>query len=351
VVFSVLASDLGALTYQWRKDGSPIGGATGAELTLPSVAASDAGSYTAVILNSAGGSTATAAAILTVGVQAFAPIGSTLVNISTRAQVGTGANLMIAGFVVGGSGSKRILIRAVGPSLTGLDPVSLNAAVVLGDPVLQLTRADGTPLVTNDDWSDDPAVAAAAAGAGAFALQAGGRDSAMIVTLPPGAYTALVTGKNGTTGVALVEVYDLDRLAASRLINVSTRAQARAGTQSLIAGFVVAGSGPRNVLIRAVGPTLTLFDPVNLPAGVVLADPQLELHTPGGPAFLSNDDWNSSTGAAIAAAARAVAAFSLGATSVDSALLASLSPGSYTPVVTGKSGATGIALVEVYEAP
>jgi len=252
---------------------------------------------------------------------------------------------------VGGTGAKPLLIRAVGPTLTTFDPVNLNAGVVLASPVLQLTRPDGTVLLSNDGWKGDPAIAAAAAGAGAFALPSGSGDAAMIVTLPPGAYTALVTGLGGATGVALVEVYDLDTAAASRLVNISTRAQARNGAQSLIAGFAVAGSGARNALIRAVGPSLTAFDPADLGPTVVLADPKLALQDLGGPVLATDDDWSAGNGAAVAAAASAVNAFPLGAGSKDSALLSSLGPGAYTPVVTGEAGATGLALVEVYEVP
>lgn len=351
VLFSVLATDTSALSYQWRKDGADIAGATAAVFTLASVAQSNAGTYTAYVRNATGGAIVTAGALLSVSAAAYVPPASALVNISTRAQVGTGANIVIAGFVVGGTGAKPLLIRAIGPTLTSFDPVSLNPGVVLADPVLQLTKSDGTVLASNDDWGGDPMVAAAASKAGAFALPAGSKDSAMVVTLPPGAYTALVTGKNGATGVALVEVYDLDTSAASRLINLSTRAQAQAGAQSLIAGFAVAGSGARDVLIRAVGPSLTVFDPTDLGPGVVLADPELQLSALGGPLLASNDDWYLGNGAAIAAAENAVNAFSLGAGSKDSALLTSLNPGSYTPVIVGKNGGIGIALVEVYEAP
>ena len=201
----------------------------------------------------------------------------------------------------------------IGPTLTSFDPVSLNPGVVLADPVLQLTKSDGTVLASNDGWGGDPMVAAAARpSAGAFALPAGSKDAAMVVTLPPGAYTALVTGKNGATGVALVEVYDLDTSAASRLINISTRAQAGTGAQSLIAGFAVAGSGARDVLIRAVGPSLTAFDPADLGPTCVLADPELQLQALGGPVLASNDDWYPGNGAAIAAAANAVNAFCTG---------------------------------------
>jgi len=351
VVFSVLATDSSALSYQWRKDGADIAGATGAEIALQGVTPADSGSYSVAVRNAQGGTTMTSAAALTVSARAFVPPSSTLINLSTRAQVGTGAGTLIAGFVVGGSGAKTLLIRAVGPTLTGFDPVGLGAGVVLADPMLEVTKSDGTVLLSSDDWGGDPVIAAAAANAGAFALPAGSRDAAMIVTLPPGAYTALVTGKNGTSGVALVEIYDLDTSAASRLINISTRAQVQTGAQSLIAGFVVAGSGPRVALIRAVGPSLTPFDPVNLRAGVVLPDPLLDLHTLGGPAFASNDDWYVGSGAAIIAAENAVNAFALVANSKDSALIASLNAGTYTPVITDKNGISGIALVEVYEVP
>jgi hypothetical protein len=351
VVFSVLATDSGALAYQWRKDGGDIAGATAAELALPAVTPADAGSYSATIRNAVGATAATAGASLTVGGQPQAPRGSTLVNISTRGVAGAGAETMIAGFVIGGSGAKSLLIRAIGPTLTGFDPAGLGASVVLADPVLQLTKSDGTELLSNDDWGGDPAVAAAAARAGGFALATASRDAAVIVTLPPGAYTALVTGKGGASGVALVEVYDLDTQAASRLINISTRARVGTGAQSLIAGFVVAGPGPRSVLIRAVGPSLTVFDPVNLRAGVVLPDPMLALHALGGPAFASNDDWGADNGAAIIAADNAVNAFALAAGSRDAALVAGLGAGTYTPVISDRNGAAGIALVEVYEMP
>src|ERR1019366_5985330 len=217
VVFSVVAIDPTGLSYQWRKDGADIPGATGPALALAGVGPADAGSYTVVVSNALGGWPPPPPATRALTPQAYAPPASTLVNISTRAPVGTGANLMIAGFVVGGSGSKKVLIRAVGPTLTSLDPANLGAGVVLADPVLQLTTSGGTPLASNDDWGNDPAIAVAAASVGAFALPAASKDAAMVVTLPPGAYTAMVTGKNATTGVALVEVYDIDTSAASRL--------------------------------------------------------------------------------------------------------------------------------------
>ena len=277
--------------------------------------------------------------------QAYTPPGSTLINLSTRAQVGTGANIMIAGFVVGGSGAKQVLVRAVGPSLTtvGLTDTS----ILLANPKLQLTKLDGTPLAANDDWGNDAAIAAAGSAAGAFPLLSGSHDSALIVTLPPGLYTALVQGVSDTTGIALVELYDLDQPAASRLINLSTRAQVGTGAQAMFAGFVVSGAAPRQLLIRAIGPTLLNL---GLTSGT-LPDPQLTLTKLDGTPLATNDNWDATNGVAIAAAAQQAGAFTLAAGAKDSALLTSLTTGLYTPIITDRTGTTGLALVEVYEVP
>jgi hypothetical protein len=350
VVFSVVASDPASVTYQWQKNSAAIAGATDASLVLPSVSATDAAAYRAVVSNS-GGSATSAAATLTVLPGAYVAPTSTLLNLSSRAQVGTGSNVMIAGFVVGGSGSKRVLIRAVGPTLTAVDPAGLPASVVLANPVLQLTTSGGVVLGGNDNWGNDAAIATAGTSVGAFPLTASSADAAMIVTLPPGGYTAIVTGANGATGVGMVEIYDLDAAAASRLINISTRAQVRTGVQALIAGFVAGGSGSRNVLVRAVGPTLTVIDPGGLPASIVLPDPRFDLKSLAGATVGSNDNWDSANGPAIAAAANAVGAFGLPTGGKDAALLATLTSGGYTPIVSDKTATPGLALVEVYEAP
>ena len=337
VVFSVLATSPTALRYQWRRDGVDLAGATAAELVLSGVSSADAGSYTVVVRNGSGGAIVTAPAALTVNAQAYTPPGSTLVNLSTRAQVGTGGNILIAGFVIGGSGSKQVLVRAVGPGLAQY------LSGTLADPRLELTTLGGTVLAANDDWGTADA-AAIAAGPGA-PLAPGSKDAALIVTLPAGAYTALVRGVNDTTGIALVELYDLDRNSAARLINLSTRAQVGTGGSALIAGFVVVGSSPRNVLIRALGPTLSQWLTGTLP------DPQLNLTTISGTPLATNDNWDATNGAAIAAAAVATGAYPLAAGTRDAALLAALPEGQYTPQITDRTGTTGLALVEVYEAP
>jgi len=343
VVFSVLATDPTALTYQWRKDGADLAGATAAVFALPRVTPADAGSYTVVVRNAVGGAIVTAPAPLAVTAQAYTPPAATLINLSARAQVGTDANVLIAGFVVGGSGSKKVLIRAVGPKLG-----AYGVPGVLADPKLELTTLQGTSLAANDDWgsSDAAAIAAAASAAGAFALDGGSKDAALIATLPAGSYTAIAKGVSDTTGIALVEVYDLDRPAAARLLNLSARARVGSDAQALIAGFTVVGTAPRSVLVRAIGPTLG-----GLGVAGVLPDPQLTLQVLGGPVVASNDNWDATNGAAITAAAQQIGAFALNAGTRDAALLSSLSEGQYTPVVTDRTGQAGIALVEVYEAP
>jgi hypothetical protein len=234
-----------------------------------------------------------------------------------------------------------VLLRAVGPTLAGY-----GVAGTMADPQIALTTLSGTPLASNNDWGNDTTIALAASGVGAFSLLANSKDAALIVTLPAGAYTATVSGVSSTTGIALVELYDLDQTSAARLINLSARGIVGLDAQAMIAGFVVKGAAPRNVLVRAIGPTLGGYGvPGTLP------DPQLSLHLLGGPELVANDNWNATNGTAIAAAASAVGAFSLTAATKDAALLSALNEGQYTPVVTDHTNATGLALVEVYEAP
>lgn len=272
--------------------------------------------------------------------------GARLVNISSRAYVGTGANLEIAGFVVSGpSGStEQILVRGVGPTLSqfGVDGV-------LANPVLTLYDSTGKQLGTNTGWgtaSNAAEIESASTAAGAFALPAGSADSAMLVSLAPGAYTAEIVGVNGTTGVALAEVYEVSAGSAD-LINISTRALVGSGANVEIGGFVIHGSQPETVLVRAVGPTLNQF-------GVAgpLAQPSLSVVDSSGDVIATNAGWsNNSDAATIASDSAKAGAFSLPSGSADCALLLNLSPGSYTAVVSGANGGSGIALVEVYQVP
>jgi hypothetical protein len=202
---------------------------------------------------------------------------------------------------------------------------------------------------TNDNWSAVDGTAFSAAGA--FTLTAGSRDAAVVAQLAPGSYTAQVTGAGNTTGVALIEIYDADDspvTTASRLINTAVRAQVGTGAGILIPGLVVSNGAPKNVLIRAVGPTLGAA-PFNV--GGVLAEPVLTLFS-GAQGVATNAGWSSaSNAAAIRDTARAIGAFALAEGGRDSALLITLPPGPYTLQVSGANNTTGVALVEIYEVP
>ena len=270
----------------------------------------------------------------------------TLRNLSTRGLVGTGSDVLIAGFVVAGESPKRVLVRAVGPSLTAFGMTG-----VLVDPHVRVFGG-GTLVAENDNWGGDASVAANFAQVGAFPLNPASRDSALALVLPPGLYTAQVAGASGEAGVALVELYDLDSVQAfssRKLINVSSRGVVGSGQGQLIAGFFVSGNTPKKILVRAVGPTLSRV-PFNVPG--VLADPQLRLVRGSDIVVRENDNWEVGNDAALVSdAAVRVGAFPLAAGSRDAALLLNLPPGTYSAHVTGPGTSTGIALVEVYEIP
>lgn len=204
VAFGVTASAAPSAAYQWYVNGAPISGAAGPTLLITGATAANAGTYTCSLTNSAG-SVVSAPAMLSVSA-APAP---RLINISTRGQVGAGANALIAGFVVGGTTAKTVLIRASGPALAS---APFNVPGTLADPQIQLF-GQGSPaplLGSNSGWSGDPQISAAAASVGAFTwTNPAGSDAALLVTLAPGAYTAVVAGAKGDGGVALVEVYDI----------------------------------------------------------------------------------------------------------------------------------------------
>ncbi|MFM9954463.1 MAG: hypothetical protein ACKVVO_10425 [Opitutaceae bacterium] len=277
-----------------------------------------------------------------------------LANLSTRAQTAPGAAVLTAGFAIGAGARQQVLVRAVGPTL-GLAP--FNIAGVLPDPFLTLFNSSSSVVATNDNWGapiDTAAVTAATFNSvGAFALPAGSRDAALLTTLAPGNYTAQVTGTAGSdgTGLAIVEIYEMGGNGA-KLINLSARGQVLAGSNLMIPGIVIApGTGTRRLLVRAAGPALAAFQ-----LSGALADPTITLtNSTGAITFATNNDWGTPSGTGAASAATLTAAFNQAGAftfangSKDSALLVDLAPGNYTLQVTGVSGATGLAIVEIYD--
>ena len=318
-------------SIQWYKDGVAIPGATGATYTV-TASKSNSGTYTASAINSTGTITSSPAYL---GVM----VPSRLVNVSTRAAAGTGAQTLIAGFVISG-GSKSILVRGVGPGIAQYFP----AGSTLVDPALNIL--DGTTSVaSNDDWGGTTALKNVFAQVGAFSLSDTSKDSVINSTLPGNkVYSATLSGSGG--GLAIAEIYDADTadIPAGRLVNLSTRTQVGTGTGVLIAGFVITGDFPKQVLIRAIGPTLGQY---GVPG--FLADPQLDLYVAGATTpMLSNDNWGGT--AALTTAFNQVGAFALpDGASKDAAILVTLNPGSYSAVVSGVGNTTGVALVEVYD--
>jgi hypothetical protein len=268
------------------------------------------------------------------------PKGGQLVNLSTRGLVGGGANL-IAGLVITGTAQKTYLLRGIGPALQQFGVTNF-----LPDPNLQL-YADQTRLADNDDWGSDAAnVQSVSNSVGAFALPDGSKDAALVASLGPRAYTAVIGSVDGSAGVALVEAYDAAVSdPGARFINLSTRGRVGTGSSVLIPGLVI-GGGSLRVLLRAVGPGLTDFGVTG-----VLAQPVMTAFA--GSTFLgSNTGWTS-TGvkADLAAAALATGAFALKDGSADCAMLLTLSSGNNTIQVAGVGGTTGEVLVEVYLVP
>lgn len=261
-----------------------------------------------------------------------------LKNISTRSPVGPDDKAQIAGFVIEGSTPKSVLVRAAGPALR-----QYGLTGVLEDPRLTVYQG-ATALASNDDWgSDADEVLAAMKLTGAAAFPEGSKDSALVLTLPPGAYTAMVTGPGTSSGIALVEVFDADPSETdSRLANISTRSFVGVGAEAQIAGFVIDQGAPKQVLLRASGPGLASF-------GVqgTLSNPKLSLYS-GNTVLTENDDWGVDA-ANIYAASKATGAFLFEKGSHDAALLTTLPPGAYTAFVTGVNDTQGVALIEAYE--
>ena len=252
-----------------------------------------------------------------------ATIPETLGNISTRLLVETGDNVLIGGFIVTGTHSKPVLLRGIGPSLE-LDGK-------LADPVLELHDSSGAIIATNDDWETN-ANKQEIIDTGLAPTDA--KESALLTTLDPGAYTAIIHGASDGSGIALVEAYDLDQTTDAKLANISTRGRVQTGDNVMIGGLIVLGTLDETVLIRAIGPSLPVSDP--------LADPVLELHDGDGVTIASNDNWRDTQQTEIEATGLSPN------DDAESALLATLAPGLYTAIVRGAEDTTGVALVEAY---
>ncbi|MEY2511773.1 MAG: hypothetical protein QOE26_2536 [Verrucomicrobiota bacterium] len=258
------------------------------------------------------------------------PAPARCLNISTRGQVQGGNNLMIAGLIVSGSQPKKVLIRAIGPSLA-----AAGIATPLLDPVLELHLADGS-VITNDDWKTAQQAEIEATGL----APANAKESAILATVPPGAHTALVQGTNQSTGTAVIEAYDLETFSPTVLANISTRGFVGTGNDVLIGGFILGGTtGTPQIVIRGLGPTLAA-------AGITgaLADPIITIANQNGSTLASNDDWQDDA----AKAAMIVAAGLAPTANPESAVILQLPPESYTAILSGKNGATGVGLIEIY---
>jgi N-acetylneuraminic acid mutarotase len=255
----------------------------------------------------------------------------TLLNISTRMHVQTGDNVLIAGFIITGTEQKTVIVRGIGPSLP--------MAGALADPVIEVHGPSGELLGTNDNWND-AATRQQISDSGLAPRHE--LESALWGVINPGAYTVILRGKDGGTGVGSVEVYDLDEPADSRLANISTRGLVETGDNVMIAGLIVGGGssfGTANVVVRALGPSL--------PVSGALANPTLELHDQDGNLIAFNDDWKTRPDGTSQQAEIEATRVSP-AMEPESAFVRRLPPGSYTAIVRGKDDSTGIGLVEVY---
>jgi hypothetical protein len=262
------------------------------------------------------------------------PLVTQAINLSTRMRVQTGDRVGIGGFIISGSAPKRVILRAIGPSLT-----HFGVPGVLADPVMELHGPGAFVTITNDNWRDTQEAEIQATGI----PPTDNLESAIVGTLAPGAYTAIVKGKNNTSGVSLIEVYDLNQAAASKLANLSTRAFVSTGDSIVIAGFLLSNNaGDDRVIVRGIGPSLA---PGSFPASAVLANPTLELRDVNGALLIANNDWQDNA----VQAALLIAAGLAPSNNLESGLAATLPPGLYTALLAGLNNGTGIGVVEVYD--
>jgi hypothetical protein len=327
---AVIASSSGATVFSSTIDAAGQLSATSAASQL--VGRIDGEVHTVALTQTQGGTTMDFSG-LAAGVASTAH----LANVSVRANSGPGDEVLTIGFVVAGPGAKQVLVRGVGPELK-----TFGITGYLEDPQLKFYTGVSEFVTGNDDWGTITGIGDVFHRVSAFPLQTGSKDAALVANVAAGLYSAQATATRGT-GVALVEAFDVDGPSVARFSNFSVRSFAGSGEQTLTAGFVVTGSGPRKVLIRGVGPTLATFG-----VGNVLADPALAvIHNRQ--TIATNDNWAGE--ATVAAAINTVSAFPLGVSSADAAVVITVEPGLYSAQVAGNNHTTGVALIEVYELP
>ena len=320
----VVNAPLGNAAIQWRLYSGPATVAF-AEPSHATTTASftQAGVYT-LLLSANDGVHTVAYDALVVHVTSRASMG----NISTRVDILNGESVSIGGFIIAGTAAKNVIIRGIGPSLA-----AAGVQGSLADPTLELWDSSGNLLLANDNWKE----AQEQVIRDTMLAPTNDLESAIVAPLPPGAYTAIVRGKNNTTGIGLVEIYDLQRTPSSKLANMSTRGSVGIGERVMIGGLILLGPEPGRILFRAIGPSLT-------GAGIqfALVDPQLELFDAQGTRIATNNNWKDSQQAVIQSTGLAPT------NDAESAILADLNPGNYTGVVSGVNGGTGIAVIEAY---
>ncbi|MEY2502231.1 MAG: hypothetical protein QOI07_2565 [Verrucomicrobiota bacterium] len=259
----------------------------------------------------------------------FTVVAESLANISTRVEAGAGDNRLIGGFIISGTAPKKVIVRAMGPSLGGFGVTS-----ALADPILELHDATGAVIARNDNWGDTQALEVNASGI----PPANELESAIVKTLAPGAYTAVVDGRDGGTGTALVEVYDLSPASNSTLGNISTRGAVGPQSDVMIGGFIISGSsGLTRVLVRTVAPSLSSFGVAG-----AMPDPTLELRDGNGSLIAANDNWREGPELEIQESKLAPT------NDLESAIITTLPSGPYTAVIHERTGRSGIGLFEVY---
>ena len=253
-------------------------------------------------------------------------------NLSTRLRVQTGDNAGIGGFIITGNASKYLLFRGIGPSLT-----ALGITGALANPTLDLRRPDGTRILANNDWRDTQEAEIQATGI----PPTNDLEAAIVQTLDPGSYTVILRGMGMTTGIGLVEIYDLDQIVSSKLANISTRALVETGESIVIAGFIVGGtSGSDKTIVRGIGPSLAALGISN-----ALADPTLELRDGNGALLRANNNWQDDP----AQAAELTAAGLAPSNQMESGIAMTLSPGAYTALLAELNNGSGVGLIEIYD--